>query len=100
MKNDVFAGCSPDNAFPANRWKGEAPAELTTPWFGRSLTLPSNNWLGDVDEDMLTGLVWRRAKTRVAQCEGVGNDAERRLTKFPLDLLFIVIVIVVIVVII
>jgi hypothetical protein len=22
-------------------WEGEAPAELTTPWFGRSLTLPS-----------------------------------------------------------
>jgi len=25
---------------------GEAPAELTTQWFGRSLTLPSNEFVG------------------------------------------------------
>ncbi len=27
-------------------WEGEAPAELTTQWFGRSLTLPSKEWIG------------------------------------------------------
>ncbi len=26
--------------------QGEAPAELATPWFGRSLTLPSNELVG------------------------------------------------------
>ena len=25
---------------------GEAPAELAPPWFGRSLTLPSNEFVG------------------------------------------------------
>ncbi len=30
----------------ANQWEGEAPAELNTLWFGRSLTLPSKEWIG------------------------------------------------------
>ncbi len=29
-----------------NQWESEAPAELFTPRFGRSLTLPSNEWVG------------------------------------------------------
>ena len=29
-----------------NQWKSEAPAELATPWFGRSLTLPANEMVG------------------------------------------------------
>ncbi len=29
-----------------NQWEGEAPAELNTPWFGRSLTLPNKEWIG------------------------------------------------------
>ncbi len=29
-----------------NHREGEAPAELTTQWFGRSLTLPSNELVG------------------------------------------------------
>ncbi|MFY8202533.1 MAG: hypothetical protein ACOVLE_17795, partial [Pirellula staleyi] len=29
-----------------NQWEGEAPAELTMQWFGRSLTLPSKERVG------------------------------------------------------
>ena len=31
---------------PTIQWESEAPAELATSWFGRSLTLPSNELVG------------------------------------------------------
>ncbi|MFY8200279.1 MAG: hypothetical protein ACOVLE_06395, partial [Pirellula staleyi] len=32
-------------------WESEAAAELVTRWFGRSLTLPSNEWFGNVRDN-------------------------------------------------
>ncbi len=37
-------------------WESEAPAELTTQWFGRSLTLPSSEWVEKAYENMFTGV--------------------------------------------
>ncbi len=35
-------------------WESEAPAELAPPWFGRNLTLPSNELVRESRRDMFT----------------------------------------------
>ena len=37
------------------QWECEAPAELATPWFGRSLTLPSDELVGQSRFDDVYG---------------------------------------------